>query len=308
MKISVIVPIFNAEKNLEKCIDSLVNQTYSDLEIILIDDGSLDRSGKMCECYASKYADKIKIIHQNNEGVSAARNKGIENATGDLIGFVDSDDYVDTDMFQKLSEKMYASEFVDMVMCGFRENGKRENKVFENGILNATEALKYIVCKGCFKGYVWNKLFKKDVLARYKIRFSNKLHMCEDLVFCVEYLECARQVNLASEILYNYENRVESISGRKFNVKRLSVLEAYDFLISVECIKRNEKILNEMQNRQIKHGLSLWNTIYRNKKIKNRRNYLKLIKRRIKMSSFKYVYEREYDIKSRLLFVVLKIF
>ena len=114
-KISIIVPVYNGEKYLEKCVDSIIHQTERDIEVILVDNGSLDLSGEMCDAFAEK-DNRIKVIHQPNNGVSFARNTGIENAKGDYIGFVDADDWIDIDMYDSLLKEASRSE-ADVVMC-----------------------------------------------------------------------------------------------------------------------------------------------------------------------------------------------
>ena len=126
--ISIIVPIYNVEKYLKKCIDSIINQTYKNLEIILVDDGSPDNCGKICDEYAKK-DNRIKVIHKENGGVSSARNVGVENATGEYIGFVDSDDYIEKDMYEVLINNL-KKENADISIISNYEVYK--NKIIEN--------------------------------------------------------------------------------------------------------------------------------------------------------------------------------
>ena len=116
--ISIIVPVYNVEKYLEKCVNSIVNQTYKNLEIILVDDGATDSSGKLCDKLA-KIDNRIKVYHKENGGLSDARNYGVERATGDYIGFVDSDDYIDSEMYGKLYEAI-KKENVDVAECNLK--------------------------------------------------------------------------------------------------------------------------------------------------------------------------------------------
>ena len=117
-KISIIVPIFNIEKYLSRCLDSILEQTYKNLEVILVDDGSVDNSGMIADKYARK-DQRIKVIHQVNQGVSAARNTGIDLATGDYIGFVDGDDYIEPDMYEILM-RIIEEQQVDIAHCGYQ--------------------------------------------------------------------------------------------------------------------------------------------------------------------------------------------
>ena len=117
-KISIIVPVYNVEKYLKKCIDSIVNQTYKNLEIILVDDGATDRSGEICDELA-KLDNRIKVYHKKNGGLSDARNYGVERATGSYVGFVDSDDYIDAEMYEKLYEAI-TKEAADVAECNLK--------------------------------------------------------------------------------------------------------------------------------------------------------------------------------------------
>ena len=127
MKVSIVIPIYKAEKYLRTCIDSVLGQTYKDLEVILVDDASPDRCGEICEEYAKKDS-RVRVIHKENEGVSKARNAGLAIATGDFVQFVDSDDYLAEDMTQKLVEQMEQQK-VDLVLCGFFEKNLNFERV-----------------------------------------------------------------------------------------------------------------------------------------------------------------------------------
>ena len=162
--ISVIVPVYNVEKYLEKCIDSIINQTYQNLEIILVDDGSTDGSGKICDEYSRK-DNRIKVIHKENGGLSDARNIGIKNANGGLIGFIDSDDYITENMFEVLQKDLrkYNADISSCDIQNVNEAGEclkiirvstegQTSKVFER-----EEALKLLL-EDTIKSYAWNKL------------------------------------------------------------------------------------------------------------------------------------------------------
>ena len=119
--ISLIVPVFNVEKYLKRCLDSLISQSYKNIEIILIDDGSTDESGKICDRYAKEHSNIIKVLHQENQGLSMARNAGLDIAIGEYIGFVDSDDYVEPKMFERLYNNLLESN-ADISVCSFFED------------------------------------------------------------------------------------------------------------------------------------------------------------------------------------------
>ena len=160
--ISVIVPVYNVEKYLRRCVETIQKQTYADLEIILIDDGSTDDSGKICDDF-SKGDRRIKVIHKKNEGLSAARNTGMENATGEYITFVDSDDYIDSKMYEKMIMALESSH-CDICMCGSKTVDEQGNilrsEIFENKVYRGAEIIESIVIP--LKTAAWNKLIKYE--------------------------------------------------------------------------------------------------------------------------------------------------
>ena len=165
--ISVIVPIYNVEKYLERCVDSIVNQTYRNLEIILVDDGSPDNCPKMCDDFAKKDS-RIRVVHKKNGGLSDARNSGMKIASGECIVFVDSDDYVDCNMIAKMYDVMLKDDS-DVVSCGVKwvdENGEviSEPTVDKNEILDTNEAMIEIIIDGKLKQHVWNKMYKTELI------------------------------------------------------------------------------------------------------------------------------------------------
>lgn len=189
-KISVIVPIYNAEKWLRRCIDSLLSQTFQDFELLLIDDGSTDNSGKICEEYA-ELDSRIHVFHKPNGGLSSARNCGIDNAKGEWITFCDSDDFVysswldnynideagDADLIQQgaVSDKPVWMKLMSEKRCGFDYCG---------------EPLTYFkICDSQKSiGYAWIKLYKNAIIKRHNLRFDTELHFQEDIVFLLNYL------------------------------------------------------------------------------------------------------------------------
>ncbi|SEA56528.1 Glycosyltransferase involved in cell wall bisynthesis [Oribacterium sp. KHPX15] len=208
--ISVIVPIYNMEEYLDDCIQSLIHQTYQPLEIILVDDGSSDNSGKMCDYYAGKY-DNIKAFHKENKGVSSARNYGISIAKGKYIGFIDPDDYVDVHMYEilysllKKYEVSVACARYDLVGedPGYKlpvDNGKDE-------LVSAHDLIKTqilgIDCLDRFCTYsVWDKLYSKDVIK--DSWFPEKVHYAEDALFNIEVILKANNVAYINKTLYHY--------------------------------------------------------------------------------------------------------
>lgn len=217
-KVTIIVPVYNVEKYLDRCMNSLLNQTLKDIEIIMVDDGSPDNCPKMCDDYANKDS-RIKVIHKQNAGLGYARNSGLEIATGEYVAFVDSDDYVEFDMYEKLYNAAKTSQ-VEMVLCGFyrdkqglRSEGLVVNMPEEEKIIDSRED--YItnlvgqmpeVYHSMFYGYaVWNILFSNDVIKKHHIRFkSERVYLSEDILFQIEYAANIQKVLLCPMPLYNY--------------------------------------------------------------------------------------------------------
>lgn len=303
-KISVIVPVYNGVAKLRRCIESILNQTYSLIELILVDDGSTDGSESICDEYCEKY-ESVKVIHKHNEGVSSARNMGLANATGEYIGFVDCDDYIEERMYQTLLCEIYDS---DLVMCGFYQNEMECAGVFDKRIVGREEAIVNITGNGKFKGYLWNKLFRKRIIDQNGIFFLTHVHMCEDLLFCVQYIDKIKTARLIPEILYHYEiDSANSASNGKFTPKKMSVIEAYNNLLIVDAVIRSNKIYNEIRWKKIRHCLSLWNEL-RKSNIEGKKRFLLAIKTEIKGSKLDFILAKEYGLKHKLSFLLLRTF
>lgn len=215
-KISVIVPIYNVEKYLKKCIESIINQTYSNLEIILVDDGSPDNCGKICDEYQVQDS-RIKVIHKKNGGLSDARNAGIKEATGEIISFIDSDDFVDLDMYEYMLNEMQ-KENADIVICGTKidfENGKtRIKRAEKRKILNSKDALIELNSFKSFDMAVWNKLYKKEIIDGIFFPVGKK---SEDYFVMYQYFDRAKKIIILPEAKYHYIQRANSISrGKNF--------------------------------------------------------------------------------------------
>lgn len=227
--ISIVVPIYKVEEYLDENIKSLLNQTYKNLEIILVDDGSPDNCGKICDEYASKDS-RIKVIHKKNGGLSDARNHGINIATGKYIVFVDSDDYLDT----RYIELLYNAIKVDnakVSQCGVLIVNDEKEILNKHGYLNnqtksGREMLKDLYYDhGLENVVVWNKMYSielfKDI--RYPV---GKIHEDEFITYKIIYnLE---RIAIVNEYLYNYRQNENSIIGKKYNIKRLDVIEAFE--------------------------------------------------------------------------------
>lgn len=207
MKVSVIVPIYNTQKYLIKCIDSIINQTEPDLEIILVDDGSTDDSGRICDAYAERDK-RFRVIHKENGGVSSARNSGIDMMSGSYCCFVDSDDCISENYIAVLlnNQKVYCC---DISVCGLSRTDAEEGSGSVT-VLNRREAqLSLFNESGGIKGYIGGKLFKTDIIKKNNIKFDENQTLAEDLLFLFDYLKYCQSENavcVSKNKLYCYEN------------------------------------------------------------------------------------------------------
>ena len=235
-KISVVVPVYNVEKYLKRCVDSIVQQTMQDIEIILVDDGSKDNSGLICDECAKK-DERIIVIHKENGGLSSARNVGIEVAKAPYIAFVDSDDYIDKDMYEKLYKDI-TSEMADVAMCGLCHcyEGKEIEKksVIERGCINDEQAIKMVMEGKKATVSAINKLYKIGLFDKVKYPVGK---LTEDAFVIVELLMQTKKIVYTTEEMYYYVHRKGSITTSGFKKKDLNVLEAY--LKNYKLIKEN---------------------------------------------------------------------
>ncbi|MBR2289251.1 MAG: glycosyltransferase family 2 protein [Clostridia bacterium] len=210
--VSIIVPVYNVEKYLARCVETIMAQTYQNIEIILVDDGSKDNSGKMCDEFASQDS-RIKVIHKENGGISDVRNQGMKVATGDYIGFVDSDDYIAEDMFETLVNLLEENdadisivsfyEYYNGILLGVRKNEEKE-------IMSKTEAIKELLIDRKIQSYTWNKLFKRELFDGLQFPTGKNF---EDIATLLLIFERANKVVLWENPKYYYLRRDDSIVG-----------------------------------------------------------------------------------------------
>lgn len=236
--ISVIVPVYNVEKYLERCVKSIAAQTYKDLEILLIDDGSTDKSGKMCDDFQQTDS-RIKAFHKQNGGLSDARNYGIEHSAGEFISFVDSDDYIDEKMLETL-HRLITENDADLAVCSAMDvfEGKEVTQVKEikEFNLNKVESYKYML-RGDGIPSACNKLYKRQTVG--DVRFPvGKLY--EDGFFTPQILKRVEKTAVTSKPMYYYFRRADSITTKPFRKGDLDVIEAYD-----KCVKQVKELCPE---------------------------------------------------------------
>lgn len=225
--ISIIIPVYKVEKYLEKCIESVLKQTYTNLQIILVDDGSPDNCGKICDEYAKKDP-RIEVIHKVNGGLSDARNVGIAKTKGKYIGFVDSDDYIKEDMYEILINLIKEYD-ADVSICNLYDviDGKEYIRNNENGIqeYSRLEILKEVLLDKNIQSYAWNKLYKKELFDEIKYPIGKKY---EDIGTTFYVFEKCNKIVVTSEPEYYYLKRSDSLVN---NVTESTVLDYTDIII-----------------------------------------------------------------------------
>ncbi len=214
--ISIIVPIYNVEKYIRKCIDSLLSQTLKGIEIILVDDGTPDNCGAIIDDYADKY-DNIVVLHKENGGLSDARNAGMKVASGEYIGFADPDDYAEPDMFEKLYNSIRNNDF-DLAICGYKEVfSDRLSYERKMTFLNNAKSIGCLIdsyLNGNFGTYAWNKLYKASIVKDNKIEFPVGVQLVEDTIFFFTYINYIKSFSIVDECLYNYIRNSNSICAK----------------------------------------------------------------------------------------------
>lgn len=226
-EISIIVPVYKVEKYLDTCVRSILEQTFADFELILVDDGSPDRCGALCDAYAAE-DERIIVIHKENGGLSSARNAGIEAARGNYIGFVDSDDSIAPDMYHFLYENM-KKEQADLSMCGlFDVYAGREPKRLPEyyRVMGPEEAVEMVLKAEIVSVTAVNKLYKKEIFC--KLRFMEG-RQAEDAFAAVDILMNCKKIVVSSRQKYYYVHRGGSITTGKFSERDMDVIEAYQY-------------------------------------------------------------------------------
>lgn len=211
-EISVIVPVYNVEKYLCSCIDSILAQTFTDFELLLIDDGSKDKSGKICDEYARKDR-RVKVFHKENGGVSSARNLGIDESNGEYLFFVDSDDIISSSYIDLFVNCIRKNDSVCVVCKYTNRLSLLKNQVDSVKIkeMTSSEFLDEIwISEGKLDGYLWNKIFKRKFLIDFNIRFDEKVSIWEDMLFVVEYFINISTVVFVDAVLYYYRDTINS--------------------------------------------------------------------------------------------------
>lgn len=306
-EISIIVPVYNTEQYISRCIESILNQTFKDFELILIDDGSKDRSGEICDEYAKKDS-RIRVFHNNNQGVSATRNYGINISKGKYLMFCDSDDWVADTWCEELYNTILAYPN-SWITCNFFQVDNQSNK--EKAIKNNLDEINilekddfYIVFKSGMSIYSWNKIFDKEKINKFKIRFNENTNLGEDVEFGIDYLKISENIIALNRNLYYYLiNNQGTLSSKKYDdyfdylihfykLRREYIKECYleefcsnyfyqfsNALLDRINLSNNESLISKLKYNQKAINTSEFRECLNNKSCANRdRKYTKLLK------------------------------
>lgn len=290
LKLSVIIPVFNSGKYLEKCITSILGQTFTEFELILVDDGSTDGSSEICDRYA--VLDKrISVIHQNNSGSVSARKAGVLKATGEYISFADSDDWIEPEMYEDLFKSGYNS---DIIACGFTFSGKGEERYYTNMIdsgIYEGDRLQTVLKSVLFTGRyyesginpaLWNKLFKRELIIPLYNMCPLKIRMGDDAMITYPALFLSGKLAVLNDIrAYHYRRYNESTLSTSFDPDYFESQKALYFWLKKEISKASLPdrqlsyymlFLAEIGFNRVTYGIPEWNHV---KKIMRRSNLRK---------------------------------
>ena len=303
--ISIIVPVYKVEKYLEKCVKSILNQTYTNLEIILVNDGSPDECGRLCDKLA-KVDDRIKVFHKENGGLSDARNYGVERASGEYIGFVDSDDYIHENMYEKLYEAIKKSG-TKISECGVTRVYKNKLRPHYEGedyfsILDKQEYLEEYLENRRLYGSAWCKLIHKDLAKKIKFPIGK---IYEDAFYTLELLENVDKFTIISGNYYYYFIRENSITTRPFSSKDMDYIEIMD-RIRDYTLSNFPKFKEQLLVRLTYAYLSIFNQLIVLDNYKTKKEY-KILKNKLKDSYFKVLVNKKTPKNLKVALVLLSI-
>ena len=273
--VTIITPVYNVSKYLPKCLDSLINQTYKNLEIILINDGSTDNSGDICDEY-SKKDDRIKVIHKENGGVSSARNAGLKVMSGQWLFFVDPDDWIELATCEKILDLALATNS-DIYAYGIlihnedSEDTRKESDTSLEGKIEKIDALKYIITGSAFSKAIWNKFYKKSAIQ--DIYFDEQFKIGEDVAWLLEAVSKSKDIYYISQVFYNYlilrqgslitGNKIDMLAEKNFS-------SVYAWISTIEILNPISKDLAKLQ----KSKFAKYLIILRMRAISNKRRDL----------------------------------
>lgn len=249
--ITIIVPVYNTEKYLLRCFDSIANQTYENIEVILINDGSTDNSACICDKYAAKDS-RFRVLHTENQGVSKARNEALRIAKGEYIGFVDSDDTIESDMYEFLYKKIVEFE-AEIAICGTKvlnDSGEEANTNLKQlTVFSREEAVEKLLQGQVFTGSPCDRIFKRKIIE--DLYFPEDIFNGEDGVFVLAAILNSKKIVVAPECKYNYIKRMDSASNSSFSEKLFTYYFANKRMLEMTRSTRNCKLIEIAHTTQL---------------------------------------------------------
>lgn len=288
-KVSIIVPVYNAEQYMEKCLNSILKQTFEDFELIIIDDGSRDNSLKILKKF--KNLEKVRIYSQNNSGPSVTRNKGIEKANGEYIVFIDIDDWIEKDYIENLVEEIEKKR-LDFVVTGYKDISKygiiNINDFYTENENLKKEKILLKIFNGT-GGVPWGKIYKRNIIIENKIKMDKKIFMCEDQLFVLEYLLNSKTIGILNTNKYNYNRLNENSISNKMDLKYydnfLFYLEKLESIL--KKYKVEKKVIQQVMTIKINSIYEVMiMRLYLDSHIKNKINHLKFFSNELKNRYF----------------------
>lgn len=223
--VSMIVPVYNSEKTLSRCIDSILNQTYRDFELILLNDGSTDTSGEICDAYAKRDS-RVRVVHKENTGVSDTRNRGIDLARGEYLQFLDSDDWITPDA-TALFVRTATEQQCDMVISQFYrvigEHVSQKGAIDEDGLMDRSTYANHMMQKPAdfYYGVLWNKFYKRSIITEHRLRMDQSISWCEDFMFNLEYVRHTQTIYAMKVPVYYYVKTKGSLVSQGMSMKKM---------------------------------------------------------------------------------------
>lgn len=249
--VTLTVPVYNMEQHLPRCMESLLHQTCRDYEILLIDDGSTDSSGALCDEYAAIYPELVRVVHKPNGGLSSARNAGIAHALGEFIVFPDPDDWVEPDYVAAFLE-VQARYHADLVCLGHYVDTDSASIPCKPDaqmlLLSGSEAQRGLLLPPGMQGFSWNKLYRLEIIRTYGLSFPNQMGITEDLFFTYQYLaHCHTVCHVPTRYVYHYYQRENSSTRSPFNREKIHTIRTYEHIIA-DCAERDPILAHGARN------------------------------------------------------------
>ncbi|RYC51426.1 glycosyltransferase [Flagellimonas olearia] len=272
-KISIIVPVYNVEQYLGRCIESIIGQTYQNMEVILVNDGSIDSSKEICERYAQE-DERIIVVNQENSGSSVARNSGMEICTGDVIAFLDSDDHIDKSMFQTMIDIMESNDLdvveISPIIFG-NKNGFDNTLAIEDG----NTAIKRILRGACFS--VWRRIYRKEVVQNMRF-IPGIIH--QDVFFTIDVMNKVKSIGFLNSPLYFYNTENLSIIRSKYSKNKIETgIRATEYII--ENTPKNPSVQEVVKNYVVSYYTDHYFLLSRNKHVDPQKKYRRKIRKAI---------------------------